>query len=121
MLLIYYIHASGKLDEQDIRELLTETARGEDFMQTFLDRYIEQGRQQGFILGEQKGLALGEQKGRQEGRQKGQRDLLLRQMARKFGTLTVNQRKRIQQADGETLLRWSEQVLFATTPDEALR
>jgi len=113
VLLRYYTHASGKLDEQDIRELLTETARGEEYMQTFIERYIEQGRQQG--------LVVGEQKGRQEGRQEGQQELLLRLMTRKFGTLTAKQRKRIQQADGETLLRWSEQVLFATTPDEALR
>jgi flagellar biosynthesis/type III secretory pathway protein FliH len=83
-------------------------------MQTFIDRHIEQGRQQGLVVGEQKGLAIGEQKG--------QRDILLRQMIRKFGTLTAQQRQRIQQqVDGETLLRWSEQVLFATTPEEALR
>jgi predicted transposase/invertase (TIGR01784 family) len=121
VLLRYYIHASGTLDEQDIRELLTETARGEDYMQTFIDRYIEQGRQQGLVVGEQKGLVLGEQKGRQEGRQEERQDLLLRQMTRKFGTLTAKQRTRIRQADGETLLRWSEQVLFATTAEEALR
>jgi predicted transposase YdaD len=82
-------------------------------MPTFIDRYIEQGRQQG--------LFAGIEKGRQEGRQEGQADLLLRLMTRKFGPLTTQQRRRIEQADEATLLRWSEQVLFATTPDEALR
>ncbi|MGZ9057339.1 MAG: hypothetical protein ACXW2B_20475 [Methylomagnum sp.] len=33
---------------------------------------------------------------------------------------TPAQRRRIQRADSETLLRWSEQVLFAQTADEAL-
>lgn len=55
------------------------------------------------------------------GEQKGQQDLLLRLLARKFGTLSAEQRRRIVQADGETLLRWSEQVLFAATAEEALR
>jgi hypothetical protein len=59
--------------------------------------------------------------GKQEGEQKGQRSLLLRQMARKFGDLAPAQRRRVQRADSETLLRWSEQVLFAATADEALR
>ena len=42
-------------------------------------------------------------------------------MTRKFGELTPAQRRRIRQADGETLLRWSEQVLFAGTAEEVLR
>jgi len=112
----YYVQHSDQLDEQAIHQLITETVRGEDYMQTFIDRYIEQGRQQGMVLGKQEGR----QEGRREGRYEGQRDVLLRLMTRKFGTLTAQQRKRIQQADGETLLRWSEQVLFATTLDEAL-
>ena len=69
----------------------------------------------------QKGLEKGLEKGMREGLQKGQQEVLLRLMTRKFGTLTTAQRRRIQRADGETLLRWSEQVLFAATAEEALR
>jgi predicted transposase/invertase (TIGR01784 family) len=105
VVLRYYVQASGKLDESDIRELIAETARGEDYMQTFIDRYIEQGRQQGL----------------QQGLRTGQRALLLRLMARKFGALSEQHQQRIRQADADALLRWSEQMLFASTPDEALR
>ncbi len=113
VVLRYYVKTTETLDENDIHELLAETARGDDYMQTFIDRYIEQGRREGVIVGEQRG--------EQRGEQIGQRNVLVRLMTRKFGALTETQQQRIQQADGETLLRWSEQVLFATNPDEALR
>jgi predicted transposase YdaD len=67
------------------------------------------------------GWLLGKQEGRQEGRQEGEQTVLLRQLTRKFGDLTLAQRRRVQRADSETLLRWPEQVLFAATADEALR
>ena len=48
-------------------------------------------------------------------------ELLIRQISRKFGELAEPDLARIRQADGETLLRWTEQVLFAATAEEALR
>jgi len=112
-------------DTHDIRDLLTETVGEEDTMPTFIDRYIEQGRQQGLFVGRQEGEQAGLQKGLQEGLQtglqQGQRETLLRQLARKFGKLPADQRRRVQQADSETLLRWSEQVLFAASLEDALR
>jgi predicted transposase/invertase (TIGR01784 family) len=149
VLLRYYVQASGALDERAIRELIESTVDGEDTMQTFIDRYIEQGRQQGLSAGKQEGLREGRQQGLLTGKQKGLReglkkglekglekglkegldkglekgrqDVLFRLMTRKFGPLTAEQRQRLEQADEETLLRWAEQVLFAETPDEALR
>lgn len=117
VLLRYYVQTTKALDETAIHALLETTDKGDDAMQTFIDRYIEQGRQQGLF----RGLEEGRQKGLQEGLQKGQMDLLLRQMARKFGPLTQAQQQRIQRADEASLLRWTEQILFAETPDEALR
>ena len=135
VLLRCYVQATQALDEDDIRELIDAT--GDDDMATFIDRYIEQGRQQGLHAGielgrqegrqegrregKQEGRREGRREGRQEGRQEGQAELLLRQMGRKFGPLTPRQKRRIEQADGEALLRWSEQLLFADTADEALR
>ena len=124
VVLRYYVQAKQILDENDIDELLTH-ASAEDFMATFIDRYIEQGLQKGLNLGIEQGIEQGIEKGReqgrQEGRQAGQAELLLRLMNRKFGALPPKHRQRIAKADQETLLRWSEQVLFAETPDEALR
>lgn len=121
VLLRYYVQTTQVLEEDDIRELIAQASKGDDTMPTFIDRYIEQGRQQGLFAGKELGREEGREEGRRKGRQEGQAELLLRLMARKFGTLTACQRRRIEQADGETLLRWSEQVLFAETPDEVLR
>lgn len=52
VLLRYYVQTTQALDEHDIHALLTQTA-DEDIMQTFIDRYIEQDRQQGLFMGRQ--------------------------------------------------------------------
>jgi predicted transposase/invertase (TIGR01784 family) len=129
VVLRYYVQTTQTLDEHDIHELITQAANEEDNMPTFIDRYIEQGRQQGLFEGilkgqqegQQEGWQKGRQKGRQEGKREAQQDILLRQLTRKFGALTTAQSRRILRADSETLLRWSEQVLFAATAEEALR
>lgn len=41
------------------RELIDTTVSGENTMQTFIDRYIEQGRQQGLFAGRQEGRKTG--------------------------------------------------------------
>jgi predicted transposase/invertase (TIGR01784 family) len=46
-LLRYYVQGTGRVDEPEVRELLQQTPSGDPIMQTFIDRYIEQGRQQG--------------------------------------------------------------------------
>ncbi|MFM8332882.1 MAG: Rpn family recombination-promoting nuclease/putative transposase [Candidatus Methylumidiphilus sp.] len=115
VVLRYYVQATQSLDEHDIRDLIT--ADEDNTMPTFIDRYIEQGRQQGWLAGREEG----KEEGREEGKYEGQRELLLRQINRKFGPPTAQQRRRVKQADGETLLRWSEQMLFAESVEEALR
>jgi len=116
VLLRYYVQTTQTLDEHDIHELLTQTTEEGD-MPTFIDRYIEQGRQQGLFVGKQEGR----EEGRLEGRQEERRALLSRLLKRKFGSLTPAQRRRIEQAGGEELLRWTEQVLFAESAEDALR
>ena len=53
----------------------------------------------------------------QEGRQEGERLLLMRLMERKFGPLSEELRVRLNNADAETLLAWSERLLIATSVD----
>jgi hypothetical protein len=65
-------------------------------MQTFLARYIEQGKQQG-------GAAV-----------------LLRLVERKFGPPSESVRERIASADPETLLAWSERILTADDVEAVL-
>ena len=70
--------------------------------------------------GRQEGRQEGRKEGRQEGRQEGEATLLLRQIQLKFGPPDSAVRQRIQTADADTLLRWSERILTATTLDETL-
>ncbi len=55
----------------------------------------------------------GRQKGRQEGRQEGEAAMLLRMLEKRYGTVSDSIRMRIQSADNETLLIWSERLFSA--------
>jgi predicted transposase/invertase (TIGR01784 family) len=70
---------------------------------------------------EQQGIQKGIQQGRQEGRQEGEASLLLRLMERRFGSLDAAIRYKLQTADADTLLRWSDRLLVATSAEEVLR
>ena len=128
-LLRYYVQGTRRLEEQDIRALLQSTSTGEPIMQTFIDKYIAQGEQRGIQLGEQRGeqrgIQLGEQRGIQLGEQRGiqlgEAAILLRQIERKFGLPSEPVRRRVTQADAETLLRWSERILTADSLEAMLR
>ena len=65
-------------------------------MQTFIDRYIEQGRQEGEAA------------------------LLLCLIEDKFGPPSEAIRQRIAAADADTLLRWSKRLLTADSLDTVL-
>lgn len=73
-------------------------------MNSFAQRFTEQGFQQVFQHAFRQGVAL----------------MLNRQMERKFGPLSPAQRRRIEAADAETLLACSENALTATRPEEVL-
>jgi predicted transposase YdaD len=65
-------------------------------------------------------LAEGRQEGRQEGRKQGEAAMLLRLITLKFGPPDTQVRHQIATADADTLLRWSERVLTASTLGEVL-
>ncbi|WP_373507314.1 Rpn family recombination-promoting nuclease/putative transposase, partial [Thiocapsa sp.] len=95
-LLRYAVQGTRRLDEQDVRTLLIEHRPGEPLMQTFVEKYIEQGEQ------------------------RGEAKMLLRLIERKFGPPSEPVRVRITQADPDTLLDWSERILVAQSLDEVL-
>jgi predicted transposase YdaD len=72
----------------------------------YLRRIREEGRQEGH------------QEGHQEGRREGEAEMLLRLLRIRFGTLPTDAVARVQAADPEALLHWSERVLSAATLDE---
>ena len=58
-----------------------------------------------------------QQRIRAEGRRQGEAEVLLRQLRSRFGALPEDVTARLNAADAETLLRWSERVLSASTLD----
>src|SRR2546428_541569 len=52
-----------------------------------------------------------------EGRRQGETEVLLRLLRLRFGALPEDVTSRLNAADAETLLRWSERVLSASTLD----
>jgi subtilisin-like proprotein convertase family protein len=56
--------------------------------------------------------------GREAGRRQGEAEMLLRQLRLRFGPLPTDTVTRVQAADPETLLHWSERVLSAATLEE---
>ena len=73
-----------------------------------------------YITGiERLGLERGMQQGMQQGMRQGEVAVLERQLQRKFGErFTEVHRQRMKEADIDTLLDWSEQVLIAHSIDE---
>ncbi len=61
------------------------------------------------------GKAEGRVEGKAEGRAEGEALVLKRLMQLKFGPIPENYQDKIQQADADTLLLWSERVLTAAT------
>ena len=96
-LLRYYVQGTGRVSEEEARTLLGAVSQGEDIMQTFIDKYIEEGHREGHRQGHREGRTL----------------VLLRQIELKFGPPDEATRRRIEKADAEDLLRWSERILFA--------
>ena len=90
----------------DLREVKTMLA---ERVQEWTREWREQGRKEGHQEGRQEGLLVGE------------RTVLTRLLEKKFGPLTDHHRQRLQAADAETLLVWSERLLTADTIDDMLQ
>ena len=65
-------------------------------------------------------MQQGMKQGIQQGMQRGEARILTAQLRLRFGELSPAVAQRIETADAETLLRWSERVLSAKTLDEIL-
>jgi hypothetical protein len=103
-LLRYYVQGTRQVDEPTACALLQQHSDGDAIMQTFIERYIEQGKQLGL----------------ERGRHEGQAVILLRLIDRKFGTPSESVQRLIASADEETLLRWSDRIFTAESIDALL-
>jgi len=113
---IDFIDLYAALDEEE-RERYRQTYPEEyATMSRFSERFIEQGVQRGIQQGVQQGI----QQGTRQGLRQGEALVLLRQITLKFGEPPEEVRARIEAADAETLLHWSERLLSAATPQEMM-
>ena len=64
---------------------------------------------------------LGHKEGHKQGLQRGEARILTALLRLRFGDLPVAVQQRIEAADADTLLRWSERVLTAQTLEDTLK
>ena len=86
-------------------------------MTGFAERFIAQGMEKGLERGFEQGLEQGVTKGIRQG----EAQMLLRLLTLRFGVLPQSAHAQVESADADTLLRWSERVLTASTLDEVFR
>jgi hypothetical protein len=91
-LLRYYAQTNPVLDRQGIAAIVNEIPNGEAIMPTLAEQWEQQGEAK----------------------------VRLRLIQRKFGPPTDSVRQRIEEADAETLLEWSERILNAESLDAVL-
>lgn len=84
--------------EVPILRRIAEGARDEAAMQTIAEMFEEQGLQKGVLIGE--------------------RQVLIRLLSRRFGSLPARLLERIHRADAEALERWTERLLEADSLDD---
>ena len=82
---------------------------GDGVMQTFIDKYIEQGKQEGIRVGKQQGIQVG----KQEGIREGQVDMLLRLFKARYGDVPSWVHGRVIKADPDMLDEWSRRLFRA--------
>ena len=102
---------------------VTELEEVQAMLSERVKEWTEEWKQQGIEAGRREGLEMGLQEGRQEGFQEGQQmgeaQVLLRQFELRFGREAADaHRERIQSADAETLLLWSERILTAESAED---
>ena len=107
-----FVDIYADLDDNE-RQLYTQLYPHEvATMSGFAQRFLEKGREEGREEGMQQGM--------QQGMQRGEARILTAQLRLRFGDLPAAVYQRIETADAETLLHWSERVLTAKTLDEIL-
>ncbi|MEW6753029.1 MAG: Rpn family recombination-promoting nuclease/putative transposase [Candidatus Latescibacterota bacterium] len=109
-------------DLQEVKTMLAE--RVIEWTREWKEQGLAEGRQEGRQEGLAEGLAEGRQEGLAEGlaegRQEGEAAVLTRLMELRFGQLDESVRRRVAEADAETLLRWTDRVLTADRPEDVV-
>jgi hypothetical protein len=105
-----FIDIYSPLDDNERRLYEQRYPQENDEMLTWSERARHAGMEQG--------LLQGLEKGRLEGREDGERELLTRQLSRRFGPLDRQTSERLQTATRTELERWADNILDAQTLED---
>ena len=105
--ILEYLHHVTDAEQDAVRRVVREIApaKEDEIMTTLADRLRQEGWQQG--------RQQGRQEGRQEGRDTNARNVLLRQLALRFGAIDDDTRARVETATYKELTVWSDRVITA--------
>ena len=97
--ILKYLGSATELNDHELKTVLKKALPelGDDTMATLKETWVSQGKQ--------------------EGRQEGESTMLFRLLKKKFGQITAEVKQKIEKADSDTLLKWSENVLTASNID----
>jgi len=98
-----FIDFYAELTDREIEDYQTHYINQEGDLMGLVQTIRQQGMQ--------KGMQQGVQQGMQQGVLQGEATMLLRLLEKRFGAIPKALQNRIQQADSDTLLQWSERVL----------
>lgn len=88
-------------------------------MLTYTQRLWQQGKQEGVQLGRQEGRLEGKLEGKLEGIGQGERELLLKQLKRRFANKATRvYEAKVMQANSTDIERWAINILDAKTIEE---
>jgi hypothetical protein len=102
-----FIDIYAHLDDNERERYQREYPDEAEIMSSFSERFIQQGLERGREQGLQQGLKQGEQLGMRKGEAK----MLLSLLKLKFGDVSDQYLGRVDKADTDALLRWSERTL----------
>ena len=116
----HYALAAGEISDAKkfVETLQNELSQvtGEKIM-TGLEQLIEIGKREGMQQGVQQGMQQGFQRGTLEG----ERALLKRLLTRRFGEVPSQCFERIENADADSLLKWSDNIIDAKAPEDIFK
>ncbi|MCB9765406.1 MAG: Rpn family recombination-promoting nuclease/putative transposase [Alphaproteobacteria bacterium] len=85
----------------------------EEYIMSLVDNWRAEGFEKGFEQGREQGI--------EQGRRQQAKELLVRLLERRYGSLSSDARERVEQADLDTLTTWTERIFTAESVDALLR
>ncbi|MEM6454820.1 MAG: Rpn family recombination-promoting nuclease/putative transposase [Acidobacteriota bacterium] len=125
-LVAYINHTAQRIgvDADALEPSMEETSMLRENVKRWEREWLQQGIQRGRKIGKAEGMQLGRTEGMQLGKAEAQMDhlrllrgLVAQQLEARFGALTPDAHRRVEQADADQLQRWSVRVVTADAVD----